>query len=161
MCDFISNNKNLFNQLDIFINSLEDPKDNLLQVLHHAQGIFGYLPQEVQIYTANKLNISIDKVHNLVNFYSYFTTELKGEFKISICLGALCVKKGANQILLEFENQLGIKAGQTTDDFKFSLDGSRCAGFCGLAPVVVINEKVYSYVTTEDVALILKKCNSK
>ncbi|MGL5312653.1 MAG: NAD(P)H-dependent oxidoreductase subunit E [Peptostreptococcaceae bacterium] len=159
MCDFISHNKNLFNQLDIFINSFEAPKDNLLQILHHAQGIFGYLPQEVQVYTATKLNISIDEVYNLVNFYSYFTTELKGEFKINICLGALCLKKGADKVILEFENQLEIKRGQTTENLKFSLDGSRCVGSCGLAPVVVINEKVYANVNPKDVALILKEYN--
>lgn len=159
MCNFISNNKNLFNQLDIFIDSLENPQDNLLQILHHAQHIFGYLPQEVQVYTANKLNISINEVNSLVDFYSYFTTELKGEFKVSVCLGALCLKKGSDKILSEFENKLGIKRGQTTKDFRFSLDGARCAGSCGLAPVVVINEKVYGNVNLKDISLILDEYN--
>ena len=159
MCDFISINKKLFNQLDMFIDSFENPKDNLLQLLHHAQGIFGYLPQEVQIYISNKLDIPFDKVNNLVNFYSYFNTELKGEFKINICLGALCLKKGADVIASEFENLLGIKPGQTTKDLKFSLDLSRCVGSCGLAPIVVINDKVYPRVNLKDIKSILAEFN--
>ena len=75
-------------------------------------------------------------------------------------MGALCVKKGSEKVLLEFEKLLGITRGQTTSDLKFSLDGSRCAGSCGRAPVVVINEKTYSYVSEDDVADILKDiCN--
>ncbi|MGL5346146.1 MAG: NAD(P)H-dependent oxidoreductase subunit E [Peptostreptococcaceae bacterium] len=159
MCNFISINNNLFNQLDTFIGSFENPKDNLLQVLHHAQGIFGYLPQEVQLYISNKLDVPFDNVHSLVNFYSYFSTELKGEFKINICLGALCLKKGADVIVSEFEKELGIKPGHTTKDLKFSLDLSRCVGSCGLAPVVVINDKVYSRVTSQDVKTILDEFN--
>ena len=159
MCDFISINKKLFNQLDMFIDSFENPKDNLLQVLHSAQGVFGYLPQEVQIYISNKLDIPFDKVHSLVSFYSYFSTELKGKFKINICLGALCLKKGADIIVSEFEKELGIKSGHTTKDFKFSLDLSRCVGSCGLAPVVVINDKVYSRVNPKDVKSILAEFN--
>lgn len=155
MCSFISINKNLFNQLDDFIDSLDWQKDNLLQVLHHAQSIFGYLPQEVQIYISNKLDTPTEKIHNLVNFYSYFITELKGEFKINVCLGSLCLKKGADVIVSEFEKELGVKPGQSTEDLKFSLDLSRCVGSCGLAPVVVINEKVYSRVTAQDVKNIL------
>lgn len=159
MCNFNLINKNLFNQLDIFIDSFENPNDNLLQVLHHAQGIFGYLPQEVQVYISDKLDIPFDKVNNLINFYSYFNTELKGEFKINVCLGALCLKKGADVIASEFENLLGIKPGQTTKDLKFSLDLSRCVGSCGLAPVVVINDKVYPRVNPKDVKSILAEFN--
>ena len=156
MCNFFLLNKDLFNKLDVYINSIENTEDKLLEVLHHAQNIFGYIPNEVQEYISVKLNISLDKIKELVNFYSYFTTELKGEIKINICLGALCIKKGSEKVLLEFENQLGIKRGQTTKDLKISLDASRCAGSCGRAPVVVVNEKTYSYVTEKDVTKILK-----
>lgn len=157
MCDFVSRNKQLFEQLDTFINSLEDTKGALIQVLHHAQGIFGYLPKEVQLYIAEKLNIPPAKVYGVVSFYSYFTTEPRGEFKISVCLGTVCFVKGADKILAEFEKQLGIKSGQTTDNLKFTLEGLRCVGACGLAPVVVINEKVYGHVKPEDVTSILNE----
>ncbi len=127
----------------------------LIQVLHHAQGIFGYLPKEVQLHISKKLNISPAKVYGVVSFYSYFTTEPRGEYKISVCLGTVCFVKGSDKILAEFEKELGIKAGETTKDLKFTLEGLRCVGACGLAPVVVINSKVYGQVNPANVSKIL------
>jgi len=78
MCDFVSRNKQLFEQLDNFINGITTKKGALIQVLHHAQGIFGYLPKEVQLYISKKLDIAPSKVYGVVSFYSYFTTEPRG-----------------------------------------------------------------------------------
>lgn len=155
MCDLYSRNKHLFEQLDNFINSLENKEGSLIEVLHYAQGIFGYLPKEVQLYISQKLNIAPAKVYGVVSFYSYFTTEPKGKYKISVCLGTVCFVKGSDKILAEFEKQLGIKAGQTSKDLLFSLDGLRCVGACGLAPVVVVNEKVYGKFKIEQVSEVL------
>ena len=155
MCDFVSRNKHLFEQLDSFIDVLPTKKGALIQVLHHAQGIFGYLPKEVQLHISKKLDIAPSKVYGVVSFYSYFTTEPRGEYKISVCLGTVCFVKGADKILAEFEKQLGIKSGETTSDLKFTLEGLRCVGACGLAPVVVINGKVYGHVKPEQVTEIL------
>ena len=90
MCDFISKNKELFNQLDLFINSTKDEEDALMNTLLHAQSIFGYLPKDVQAYIGDKLSVSHDKINYLVNFYHYFTPELKGKYKINVCLGRAC-----------------------------------------------------------------------
>lgn len=155
MCDFTLRNKSLFNELDIFIDTLPTKKGALIQVLHHAQGIFGYLPKEVQLYISKKLDVSPAKVYGVVSFYSYFTTEPKGEYKISVCLGTVCFVKGSDKVLKEFEKQLAIKSGETTSDRKFSLEGLRCVGACGLAPVVVVNGKVYGQVKPEQVSEIL------
>ena len=155
MCDFYLRNKKLFEQLDTFIDSLETKDGSLIQVLHHAQGIFGYLPKEVQLYISEKLNIAPAKVYGVVSFYSYFTTEPRGKYKISVCLGTVCFVKGSDKVMAEFEKQLGIKAGETTEDLKFTLEGLRCVGACGLAPVVVVNGKVYGQATTDDVSKIL------
>ena len=155
MCDFYLRNKKLFEQLDTFIDSLETKDGSLIQVLHHAQGIFGYLPKEVQLYISEKLNIAPAKVYGVVSFYSYFTTEPRGKYKISVCLGTLCFVKGSDKILSEFEKQLGIKAGQTSKDLLFSLDGLRCVGACGLAPVVVVNGKVYGQFKLDQVGELL------
>lgn len=157
MCNFIECNKNLFDELDKFIDALPTKKGALIQVLHHAQGLFGYLPREVQLYVANRLDVSPSKVYGVVSFYSYFTTEPKGDYKISVCLGTVCFVKGADRILEEFEKQLGIKSGETTEDLKFSLEGLRCVGACGLAPVVVVNGKVYGHVKPEQVESILNE----
>ena len=155
MCDFITRNKKLFDELDIFIDSLPSTDGALIQVLHTAQDIFGYLPKEVQLYISKKLNIPPSKVYGVVSFYSYFTTEPIGKYKISVCLGTVCFVKGSDKILAEFEKQLGIKNGQTTKDLKFTLEGLRCVGACGLAPVVVVNGKVYGNVTVDQVSDIL------
>ena len=155
MCDFVSRNKHLFDKLDNFIDSLPTKNGALIEVLHHAQEIFGYLPKEVQLYISKKLDIPPSKVYGVVSFYSYFTTEPKGKYKISVCLGTVCFVKGADKILAEFEKELGIKVGETTKDLTFSLEGLRCVGACGLAPVVVINGKVYGQVKPSDVSKII------
>ena len=157
MCNCSQCNNKLFEDLDIFIDSLPTKKGALIQVLHHAQGLFGYLPKEVQLHIAKKLDLSPAKVYGVVSFYSYFTTEQKGEYKISVCLGTVCFVKGADKILAEFENILGIKSGETTSDLKFSLEGLRCVGACGLAPVVVVNGKVYGQVTVNQVKDIVNE----
>ena len=156
MCDFVSQNKKLFDELDSLIATLpEADESSLIYVLKEAQSIFGYLPKEVQLYISEKLGISPAKVYGVVSFYSYFTTEPMGEYKISVCLGTVCFVKGADKIIAEFEKQLGIKAGETTEDCKFTLEGLRCVGACGLAPVVVVNGKVYGQVTPDKVSEIL------
>ena len=104
---------------------------------------------------SEKLNIAPAKVYGVVSFYSYFTTEPRGKYKISVCLGTVCFVKGSDKILSEFEKQLGIKAGQTSKDLLFSLDGLRCVGACGLAPVVVVNGKVYGQFKLDQVGELL------
>lgn len=155
MCRCSQCNNDVFEELDEFIDSLPTKKGALIQVLHHAQGLFGYLPKEVQLHIAKKLDVSPAKVYGVVSFYSYFTTEQKGEYKISVCLGTVCFVKGADKILAEFEKQLGIKSGETTSNLMFSLEGLRCVGACGLAPVVVVNGKVYGQVKVDQVKDII------
>jgi len=133
-----------------------DPSD-LIAILHKAQNHFGFLPKEVQNAIADVLNISSAKVYGVVTFYSYFTMEPRGKHPISICMGTACYVKGAEKVLKEFENKLQIKNGQTTSDGKFSMNTLRCIGACGLAPVIMIGEKVYGGVKVEEVAKIIKE----
>ena len=156
MCNFVEQNRKLFDELDNLIDSLEVADESaLIFVLKEAQGIFGYLPKEVQLHIADKLGVSPSKVYGVVSFYSYFSTNPIGEYKISVCLGTVCFVKGSDKILSEFEKQLGIKAGQTSKDLLFSLDGLRCVGACGLAPVVVVNGKVYGQFKLDQVGELL------
>ena len=142
--------------MENFIDSLEVADESaLIFVLKEAQGIFGYLPKEVQLHIADKLGVSPSKVYGVVSFYSYFSTNPIGEYKISVCLGTVCFVKGSDKILSEFEKQLGIKAGQTSKDLLFSLDGLRCVGACGLAPVVVVNGQVYGQFKLDQVGELL------
>ena len=158
MCDFISRNKDLFNKLDIFINSIDNNEEALMKSLHYAQSLFGYLPNDVQVYISRRLNIPFAEVKNIINFYNYFTTELKGKYKIKVCLGGACSKDNSSNILDELEKLIGIKPGETTKDKKFSLESSGCVGVCRKTPIVTINGRVYESVTIEDIHLILENC---
>lgn len=144
-----------YKQLEDFINTLPDKKGALIEVLHKAQHIFGYLPEEIQLNICEKLDIPASKVFGVVTFYSYFTTEPRGEYVINVCMGTACFVRGAGNVLAEFEKQLVVKNGQTTEDGKFTVGSLRCIGACGLAPVVTVNDKVYGHVTKADVAKIL------
>lgn len=129
----------------------------LINILHKAQHLFGYLPAEVQQIVARSLNIPVSKVYGVVTFYSFFTMTPKGEYPISVCMGTACYVRGAEKVLDEFKRILKIEVGETTPDGKFSLSSLRCVGACGLAPVVLIGEKVYGRVMPGDVEKILKE----
>ena len=145
-------------ELKKFIDSLPTQKGELIRVLHRAQGIFGYLPREVQVFVAREMEVPVSKVYGIVSFYSFFTMKPKGEYDISVCLGTACYVRGADKVLEELEKQLGVKVGETTEDGKFSLRTLRCVGACGLAPVVMVGEKVYGRVTKDMVKDIIADC---
>ncbi len=159
----VEQNHPQFKELDQYIESLhlspDDPrrKDTLIMTLHRAQEIFGYLPEIVQLHIAKKYSISHAEVSGVISFYNFFTTTPKGKIQVNVCLGTACYVNGANKVLQEFEQVLGIKSGQVTADGKFSIESLRCVGACGLAPVVTINHKVYGKVKPGDVREILEK----
>ena len=158
MCDFITTNKKLFEQLDKFIDSIDNKEDSLMYILHNAQNLFGYIPYEVQNYISKKLDIPNEEISELINFYSYFNTELKCDYKINVCVSGACAKNNSKVLLEEFENQLGIKSGFTTSDSKFKLESSGCIGVCRKSPIVTVNGKVYERLNPKDVINILNKC---
>jgi NADH-quinone oxidoreductase subunit E/NADP-reducing hydrogenase subunit HndA len=133
----------------------DSDKGELINVLHKTQNTFGYLPEDVQEIIAENLNTSLAHVYGVVSFYSFFTMTPKGEHPINICMGTACYVRGAEKILHEFRTLLDIKVGETTKDEKFSLSSLRCIGACGLAPVVLVGEKVYGRVTLDSVKEIL------
>lgn len=144
-------------KLEKVIEELKDQRGSVLPALHEAQLIYGYLPIEVQKKIANGLNVSLEEVYSVSTFYSQFALTPKGKYHISVCLGTACYVKGADKILDKFEDRLGIKSEECTDDGKFSLTACRCIGACGLAPVITINEDVYGRLAPEDVDDIIKK----
>lgn len=131
-----------------------DPGE-LINILHASQHIMGYLPEEVQREIAKRLNIPVSKVYGVVTFYTYFTMNPKGKHPISVCMGTACYVRGSEKILEEFKRILGIEVGETTPDGRYSLDCLRCVGACGLAPVVMIGEKVYGKVQPVDIKKML------
>lgn len=132
----------------------------LIHSLHKAQEVFGYLPHEVQVYIAQRLKITLGDVYGVISFYSFFTIQPPGEFKINVCTGTACFVRGSDKILQEFESELGITDGHTTADKQFSLGSLRCVGACSLAPVVMVNEKVYANATPKMVKKIIADCRA-
>ena len=149
--------KEKMKKLEEIINEHKTQDGALIPVLHEAQELFGYLPEEVQQKIADGLGVSLAEVYGVATFYSRFTLVPKGKYNIQLCLGTACYVKGADKILEKLEELLGIKVGETTPDGKFSIEGARCVGACGLAPVMVINEEVYGKVTPDMVKGILDK----
>jgi len=148
-------NESKLAELKAICKSFNNEKGELINVLHKTQSVFGYLPAEVQEVVAKELNCSVAHVYGVVSFYSFFTMLPRGEHPISICLGTACYVRGAEKVLDEFKRALKIQVGETTADGKFSLSCLRCVGACGLAPVVLIGEKVYGRVAPDGVKDIL------
>ena len=146
-----------FQELADFIVSKNSDPHELIAVLHKAQAIFGYLPEEVQRFVAVKLGVPVAKVYSVVSFYSFFTMKKSGKYVIRVCMGTACFVRGSEKILAEFEKILGVKAGATTTDGLYTLETVRCVGACGLAPVVQVNGKTYGNCTLDSVKQILEE----
>ena len=144
-------------ELRKFIKKHKDQPGAMMPVLQEAQGIYGYLPREVQEIIAEEMGVPLSQVFGVATFYSQFTLTPKGEHTVSVCLGTACYVKGADKILAALEERLGIKAGECTEDGFFSIESCRCLGACGLAPVMTINDEVYGRLVPDDIPGILAK----
>lgn len=134
-----------------------DDKSKLMAVMQEAQGIYGYLPREVQVMIAEGMGVPLEKVYGVATFYAQFSLSPKGKYNISVCLGTACYVKGSQQVLDKIEEILGVEAGGCSADGRFSIEACRCIGACGLAPVMMINDDVYGRLVPDDVADILAK----
>lgn len=128
---------------------------NLIQILHMAQAIFGYLPLPVQRFVAERMDIPLSRVSGVVTFYSFFSTQPKGRHTIQICLGTACYVRGGKKIVEKLTQMLGVGVGETTKDGRFSLQVMRCIGACGLAPAISIDGKVFKRVNPNRIQEIL------
>jgi NADP-reducing hydrogenase subunit HndA len=143
-------------ELEQIIAKYKDQRGALIPVLHEAQEVYGYLPLSVQKKIAEGLNVSLAEVYGVVTFYTQFSLNPKGKYKINVCLGTACYVKGSGDIFNKLSEVLKIKNGECTSDGLFSLDACRCVGACGLAPVIMINEDVYGRLTVDDVPGIIQ-----
>lgn len=150
-----------FKELEEYISTFEDKKSTLIIILHRAQEIFGYIPEEVQEFIAERIGVPVSKVYGVVSFYNFFSMVPKGKCPISVCIGTACYVRGAEKILEALQKELGIKLGQVTENGLFSLDSLRCVGACGLAPVMLIGKDVHGKVKPEDIKGIIEKYREK
>ncbi len=129
--------------------------DALIQVLHTAQGMFGYLPLEVIRHIAHALHLPASRVYGVVTFYHFFSLKQKGEHTCLVCTGTACYVKGAQEILDQIEDHYHLKPGQVTEDNKLGIQVARCLGACGLAPAVVIDDEVIPKLNPEDTQSVI------
>ncbi len=135
----------------------KDDKSRLMAVMQQAQDIYGYLPFEVQEKIAEGMEVPLEKVFGVATFYAQFSMSPKGKYNISVCLGTACYVKGAQTLVDNLSEVLGIGIGECTPDGKFSLEACRCIGACGLGPVMTVNDEVYGKLTAEDIPDIIRK----
>jgi len=135
----------------------KDMKGALIPVLHEVQKIFGYLPEGAPQIVSEELDIPMSEIYGVSTFYSQFTLEPKGEHIIKVCLGTACYVKGAQDILERFASVLDVEIGKTTKDGKFTLEAARCLGACGLAPVLMVDDKVFGRLIPDDVIRIIEE----
>jgi len=139
----------------------EHPESYLIAVLHKVQERYGYLSEIHLDEVAHLLEVPTANVYGVATFYHYFRLQPRGKYSISVCLGTACFVKGADSVLNAFKNELGIELGETSKDGLFSIEGTRCIGVCALAPVVTINDRVYSNVNANQVTQILNEVKQK
>ena len=123
--------------------------DALIEVLHKAQELFGYLEDDLLLFICYKLKLPASRVYGVATFYHFFTLKPKGAHTCVVCLGTACYVKGADKVLGAIEARAGIKAGETTADNQLSLLTARCIGACGIAPAVVYDGTVTPRQTAE------------
>ena len=144
-------------QLDEILKEYKGRPGALIPVLHQAQELFGFVPIEVQKRVAEGLDTELSEVYGVVTFYSLFSLQPRGEHEIGVCKGTACYVKGSEKVLDRLEDDLGIEAGETTPDGKYSIEVMRCVGACGLGPVVTVDDDIYARVKPEKLNEVLAR----
>ena len=144
-------------ELKAFIEEWKGKPGNLIMVLHKVQQTYGYIPREIAIEISSLLDVPLAKIYGVVTFYNFFKLQKAGKYIIQVCLGTACYLRGGDDLMKEFERQLGVGVTAPTPDGLFSVEAVRCLGCCGLAPVVVVNGEVHGKLATKDVAGIIEK----
>jgi NADH:ubiquinone oxidoreductase subunit E len=129
--------------IDQILKTYQDVPGGLMVVLNEIQSQIGFISQPIQEYVALVLNVPVSSIHGVVTFYSFFTTEPRGEHTMKFCMGTACYVGGTPQLLQKAEQLLEIKPGETTPDGKITLEICRCVGACSQAPMVVVDDQLY------------------
>jgi NADH-quinone oxidoreductase subunit E len=149
-------NAEMWTKIDQIIETNRSIPGSIITVLRECQDTVGYLPVELLDYISSGMNLPSSDVYGVASFYALFSMTPKGRHTIKICLGTACYVKGIKEVLNRIENEYRIKDGETTEDRRFSLQGVRCLGACGLAPVMVVNQDTHGDVGADRVLDILK-----
>ena len=135
----------------------EHAESYLIAVLHKAQELYGYLPKEILDEVAGLMNIPTAHIWGVATFYHYFNLEPIGKHVVSVCMGTACYVNGADKVLEALKMELGIEVGETTEDDIFTLQEARCLGACGIAPVIMVDDKIYGELDAKKTVDLINK----
>lgn len=144
-------------RLDSVFKKHQGEEGGLIPVLQEAQGIYGYLSQEVLATIAKRLHIPLSRVFGVITFYAQFYTTPRGRYTVRVCRGTACHVRGGKNVLKAVQQALGIGEGETTPDFKFTFETVACLGACALSPVLLVNKNYYGKLTPAKVEKVLKQ----
>lgn len=133
--------------IDSFVDRWRNKKGNLIMILHDIQDYYGYVPKPEAYKLSKELKVPLARIYEVLTFYNYFNLNPPGKHKVSICMGTACYLKGAPELLYHLKRTLNVEEGKSTEDGLFQLEVVRCLGCCGLAPVVMIDDKVHGKIT--------------
>jgi NADH:ubiquinone oxidoreductase subunit E len=133
---------------------------NVMVVLGELQSTIGFISEPMQAYVAQQLRVPLQRVHGVVSFYSFFTTQARGKHTVRFCMGTACYVGGAQQLIEKAKQVLGVAPGRTTPDGMATLEVCRCVGACSQAPVVVVDDDLHGRVKPNKLPQILKKAQS-
>lgn len=139
------------------VEKYKDEPGALIPIFQEIQENFGYLPEEALIFVSEEMDIPLSRIYGVVTFYSQFYLTPRGRNTIRLCRGTACHVRGAKFVLRRVEEALGIKEGETTDDFEFSLETVACLGACAMGPVMVVNLTYFGKMSPKKVETILKQ----
>jgi bidirectional [NiFe] hydrogenase diaphorase subunit len=145
-----------FKLLEVTMKRHQFRQDAVIEVLHAAQGLFGYLESGLLYFIAHHLKLPLSRVYGVATFYHFFTLKPKGKHTCVVCTGTACYVKGADQLLAAVGTAAHIRPGDTTSDGELSLLTARCLGACGIAPAVVLDGAVYGHQTPSTLLQQLK-----
>ncbi len=137
--------------LDQILEDYADQKGAIIPILQHVQEIYGYLPKEILAEISRRTNIPVSRLIGVATFYAQFRLTRRGKHLVRVCDGTACHVRGASKCIESVEKQLGVPAGGTSEDYEYTMEIVYCLGSCGLAPVAVVDDKVYGRLTPNSI----------
>jgi NADH-quinone oxidoreductase subunit E len=139
----------------------KDVEGNLIMILHAIQNRHGFVPREASLLLSQEMGLPLARIYEVLTFYHYFKLVPPGKHNVMVCNGTACYLKGANRIISELENRLGVSDGETTEDRMFHLETVRCLGCCGLSPVLVVDQETLGKVSPVDMAALIENIRKR
>jgi NADH-quinone oxidoreductase subunit E len=147
--------------MEKILKNFQPERKELIHILHRVQSEYGFISPDAITEIARFLSISESEIYGVLTFYRAFTLTPKGEHTVTICMGTACHVRGAPRIVEEFSRRLGIAAGETREDGKFTLETVNCVGACALGPIVITDGEYHGEVKSKDLQGILEELNQE